>query len=85
MALNIKDKATDALAREVADLAGETITEAVNTALAERKERLVKAKRKPGELAERLMEIGRRCAALPDLDDRTEGEILGYDENGIPT
>lgn len=32
----------------------------------------------------RLMEISRRCAALPILDHRSEDEILGYDENGIP-
>lgn len=85
MALNIKDKATDTLAREVAELAGETITEAVNTALAERKERLVKAKRKPGELAEKLMEIGRRlCQEPPDMT-LSEDEILGYDEIGAPS
>jgi antitoxin VapB len=33
-------------------------------------------------LAARLMEIGRHCAALPDLDRRTADEILGYDEHG---
>jgi antitoxin VapB len=35
-------------------------------------------------LSEELREIGERCAALPTLDDRTEDEILGYDENGLP-
>ncbi|MCB9726849.1 MAG: type II toxin-antitoxin system VapB family antitoxin [Deltaproteobacteria bacterium] len=29
-------------------------------------------------LAERLMEIGRRCASRPRLDSRTPDEILGY-------
>ena len=29
------------------------------------------------DLAEDLMQIGRHCAALPDLDTRTEEEILG--------
>jgi hypothetical protein len=28
-------------------------------------------------------EIARRCAALPDLDCRTDEEILGYDERGL--
>jgi hypothetical protein len=32
----------------------------------------------------RLMEIGRRYAALPDTR-RTPEEILGYDDNGLPT
>jgi antitoxin VapB len=31
-----------------------------------------------------LLAIGRRCAALPDLDLRTAEEILGYDEIGLP-
>jgi antitoxin VapB len=33
---------------------------------------------------ERLREISDLCAALPVLDNRTEDEILGYDEHGIP-
>lgn len=36
------------------------------------------------EKFERLMAISRRCAVLPILDHRSEDEILGYDENGIP-
>jgi len=34
------------------------------------------------DTAERLMEISRRCSALPDLDTRSANEILGYDEIG---
>src|SRR5258706_564045 len=41
MALNIKDKETERLAAEVAALAGETKTQAVRTALSERRQRLV--------------------------------------------
>lgn len=26
-----------------------------------------------------------RCARLPLLDERSEDEILGYDESGLPT
>jgi hypothetical protein len=26
-----------------------------------------------------------RCKALPILDDRSDDEILGYDENGLPS
>ena len=36
-------------------------------------------------LVEDLLAIARRCRALPILDDRSEDEILGYDENGIPS
>lgn len=83
MALNIKDARTDTLARELAEATGETITEAVGVALQERLER-VRAGRRPRRLAEQLDEIALRCAALPVLDERSEDEILGYDEHGLP-
>ena len=35
------------------------------------------------ELAERLLAIGRECAALPDHDTRSPDEIIGYDEHGM--
>ena len=84
MGLNIKDEETDRLAREVAKLAGETITEAVKRSLAERAATL-KAKRRDASLVDDLMEIGRRCAALPVRDARSADEIVGYDENGLPS
>lgn len=34
--------------------------------------------------SEDLLHIGRRCAALPELDPRTAEEIIGYDEHGLP-
>jgi antitoxin VapB len=83
MALNIKDPRTDALARELAQTTGETITEAVTVAVRERLERL-QAGRRPRRLADELDEIALRCAALPVLDERSEDEILGYDLNGLP-
>lgn len=33
-------------------------------------------------LAETLLAISERCSSLPDLDKRSPGEILGYDEKG---
>ena len=83
MALSIKDDETDQLAREVARKTGETITEAIRMALAERLRRLSGRHRAPSA-KERLYEILHRVDALPHLDDRTEDEILGYDENGLP-
>jgi antitoxin VapB len=85
MALSLKDPETDSLARQVASLTGETITQAVRTALRERL-RHERLKRGEGpELARALREIAQRCAALPVLDDRTADEIIGYDENGLPS
>jgi antitoxin VapB len=37
------------------------------------------------KLAAEILEIGMRCAALPDLDQRGADEILGYDEAGLPS
>lgn len=84
MALSFKDGDTDRLAREVAKLTGENLTEAVRKALAERLERERRRREAPGGLAERLEALARTCAALPDLDTRTADEIIGYDANGVP-
>ena len=84
MALSIKNDEADRLARELADLTGESLTEAVVRSLRERLERQ-RAVKDNRPLAERLMEIGRRCTSLPVLDGRTPDQILGYDENGLPT
>lgn len=83
MALSLKDPEVDRLAREVAARTGETLTAAVATALRERLARL-KGRRRHRPLREELREIGRRCAALPTLDDRAADEIVGYDERGLP-
>jgi antitoxin VapB len=84
MALSIKNEEADKLARELAALTGESLTEAVVLSLRERLERK-RAHQDNRPLAERLMEIGRHYSSLPILDDRTPDEILGYDENGLPT
>ena len=84
MGLNIKDEETDRLAREVARLAAETITEAMKRSLAERAVKLNAAKRE-ATLVGDIMEIGRRCAALPVLDQRSADEILGCDKDGLPS
>jgi hypothetical protein len=31
------------------------------------------------------MAIARQVAAMPDVSDMTDDEILGYDEDGIPS
>jgi antitoxin VapB len=83
MALNIKDVATEQSVRELAALTGESITAAIRKAAEERLQR-VRRERPGRRLADELLEIGKRCASLPDLDTRTAEEILGYDENGLP-
>lgn len=83
MALNIRNPRTEALATELASLTGETKTQAVTVALADRLER-VRRQRAGSDLAQELEEIALHCASLPVLDPRTPEEILGYDEDGLP-
>jgi antitoxin VapB len=83
VALSLKDKATDRLAREVAALTGETLTDAIRKALTERLEREHLRRGQPTRLADQLAALGRECAALPDFDSRSPDEIVGYDDTGM--
>jgi antitoxin VapB len=84
MHLNIKNDDTYQLAAELASLTGETLTATVTIALRERLDR-VKRRRSRRSLVDELDEIALHCAALPVLDDRSDEEILGYDEHGLPS
>jgi antitoxin VapB len=84
MPLNIKYPATEKSVRELVALTGETVTAAVRRAADERLQR-VRRSQAGRSLAAEIMEIGKRCASLPDLDERTEDEILGDDERGLPS
>lgn len=83
MALNIKSEEAQKLAHELASLTGESMTAAVTEAVRERLERL-RNQRGRG-LAERLMQIGKDCAARLKEPYRSKdhGELL-YDEKGLP-
>ena len=83
MAISIRNPKAEELAREVAAESGENLTQAIIHALEERLERL-KGRRMTEDLAEEIMKISERCSALPQLDDRTPEEILGYDSKGVP-
>ena len=83
MSLNIKNEKTHRLVRELARATGESMTAAVDKAVQERLER-IRGDNKAG-LAERLLKIGRECAAHmkePYLSI-DHGEML-YDEKGLP-
>ena len=83
MALNIRNPEADRLAETLAQLTGETKTEAVTRALRDRLERL-RRERAGRRMADELDEIARHCAGLPVRDARPADEILGYDEQGLP-
>jgi antitoxin VapB len=85
LALSLKDRETDRLARELAALTGETLTDTIRKALAERLERERLRRGQSNDLAAQLEALGKECAALPDHDRRSPEEIAGYDENGMWT
>ncbi len=80
MAISIKSVEADRLIRELAELTGESFTDAVVVSVRERldRERLPTARR-----AERLLAISARARALP-----VAGPLLGdddlYDAHGLP-
>jgi antitoxin VapB len=84
VALNIKSAETDRLARELAALTGESITDAVTRALEMRleQERRERDTIRCEQLKALLDDIRRRASKLPVLDPRSDDEILGYNEFG---
>ena len=80
MVLSIKNARADELARELAELTGESITEAVVTSL---ETRLAIERRRLRERS--LRDIVERFRELPVLDERGAVNIVGYDEQGLPT
>jgi antitoxin VapB len=80
--LNLKDPETRALAEELARNHSTSLNGAVKAALQEKPVRDAQAK------AERLARVTALLEpywAAPTADNRTADEILGYDENGLPT
>ena len=85
MALNIKNPETERLARELARRRKQGITEVLTEVLRKEVER---ERRKPSwqdhEAFRRgIDEIVARVSRLPVLDDRSNDEILGYNEQGL--
>ena len=83
MSLNIKSEEAHRLARELARLTGDSMTAAVTKAVRERLDRV-----RHGDavgLADRLMAIGKDCAARLKEPFRSvdHGDLL-YDDRGLP-
>jgi len=83
VSLNIKNKEAHKLASQLAKLTGENMTEAVTKAV---RERLDKLRSQHGSgLADRLVKIGKDCAAhLKEPFRSADHEDLLYDEKGLP-
>jgi antitoxin VapB len=77
--LYIKNPAAHKLAEKVSKKMGVTLTEAVIRSL----EAQLRGSARPINWR-KVAAIQKEIAALPILDSRTDDEILGYDEFGIP-
>ena len=85
MALSIKDPETDALVRKLARLRRTSFTGAIRLAVNNELAKDEKPKKDVARIRASVAEIQARWAAAPDLDPRSADEILGYDDNGLPT
>jgi antitoxin VapB len=82
VAVLIKDDEADRLVRELAARTGETITEAVKTAVAERLKRLPLTAREIAARRRRLDSVLAKADALPNVDRRSPDAILGFNDQG---
>lgn len=74
MALSIKTKEADRLARELSRLTGENMTEAVTKSLAERLERVRKSRESRGDEVERLLAHAAKIRKHYNLSPVTKAE-----------
>jgi antitoxin VapB len=81
MAMHINSPDVERDVRKLATVTGETLTEAVGASVRERLRRL-----RPREDRKALLRdvsvIVRKVGKLPTLDERSDDEILGYNEHG---
>lgn len=83
MALSIKNSEVDRLARELAEVTGENLTEAISKALKERLERET-GRRRINRIRDEVKRIQERVARLSRVDDQSDEELIGYDNYGLP-
>ncbi len=82
MGLSIRNSQAEKLAREVAAISGENITQAIIHALEEQLKRLT-ARRTPADTVQEIMNISKRCSEIADEDTRSADEIIGYNKIGV--
>ena len=85
MAINIKSPEAERLVRELAELTGESITDAIQHAVRERltRERL----RKLGAVERswtRVQRIQERIAGIAPITDAAADDVVGYNAHGVP-
>lgn len=86
MSILIKDEETDRLVRELAERTGESLTESVRQAVWERLQRVPLSETQIAARKRKLKELLAYFDSLPKINEHlTNDEIIGYDENGLPT
>ena len=87
MAFSIKNDEADLLLRELTALTHESLTEAVIVSVRDRLRREQRLRRAlaAAPAVDRLQAAIDHFLSLPIIDTRSEDEILGYDEHGLPS
>lgn len=81
MSLQITDPKAEKLAIELARKTGESVPDVIIHALEARLEKL--SEQNAAVISrEAILRIAERCKNLPDLDNRSADEILGYNRTG---
>ena len=80
MVLSIENADAERLARDLAALTGESISDAVVASLQARLELERRRRRAQG-----IGDIVERFERLPVLDERPPDDIIGYDDGGLPS
>jgi antitoxin VapB len=85
MGVFIKNPATEAKIRQLAERTGESLTEAIDHAVDERLGRLGPTRRRGRVNRRKLAKLLAYFNSLPKVNEGlTDEEIIGYDENGLP-
>jgi antitoxin VapB len=85
MALSIKSSEVEQKVRKLAAATGQSITTVVSLAVDEQLKREERKRQNKDAVMAEVQAIIDHCSSLPILDTRSEDEIMGWDENGLPS
>jgi antitoxin VapB len=83
MAFHVSNETVDHHVRALAELTGQSITDAIDAAVKEKLNRLRPRASDPNYVRD-LMEMSDRIGSLLGSNLRTTDELVGYDDNGLP-
>lgn len=83
MALSIKNPEVERLARELAEITGENLTEVICNALKQRFQK-ESGRKQPATISDEIRRMQERVDRLPRRDHRSDDELIGYNKYGIP-